>query len=526
MVFSLLGIIWVQLIWVENAVAVRNDLFRRSVYNSLQETARSIEASRQMEFYRRMMIADSLFQSQADDFIRSALNDPSAILHQKSGYSGPSIPPYMSAGETYSFQITGDENGLILSGDYRSWTEDSVAPEGAPQFRTGRSEVPFRSGAGLNEENVQQWLARKSDELRRTGEQMLSEIYNWELSTGADMNLINLTLRNQLSNAGIDTPFEFAIIEDGRIIDGVMSSSSEREMLASGFSVGLFSDRLIRNNTRLSVIFPKMTGFILGSMSLILGASMLFSLIIMLTFSLSIFLILRQKKISEMKSDFINNMTHEFKTPIATISLAADTISNPKIINDQERIKHFISLIKKENKRMNKQVETILQISSLERKEMEFSFVDIDIHDIIRHSIEIIGIQVEERNGNIFFYPEAENPILSGDAEHLTNLVHNLLDNANKYSEEEPEITLRTESRGEYMMISVEDRGIGMSKSVQSRIFERFYRQASGNVHNVKGFGLGLSYVRAIVEAHEGRIEVYSEPGKGTRFELFLPYTR
>ena len=526
MVFSLLGIIWVQLIWVENAVKVRNDLFRRSVYNSLQETARSIETSRQMEFYRRMMIADSLFQSQADDFIRSALIDPLAIPQQKSGNSVPLIPPYVSMGESYSFSITGDGNEMIFSGDYKRWTDDSIAHEVTPQYRSERSEVPFRLGAGLNEQAVQQWLARKSEELRRTGEQMLSEIYNWELSTGADMNLINVTLRNQLSNAGIDTPFEFAIIEDGRIIDGVMSTSSEREMLASDFSVGLFSDRLIRNNTRLSVIFPKMNGFILGSMSLILGASMLFSLIIMLTFSLSIFLILRQKKISEMKSDFINNMTHEFKTPIATISLAADTISNPKIINDQEKIKHFISLIKKENRRMNKQVETILQISSLERKEMEFSFADINIHDIIRHSIEIIGIQVEERNGNIFFYPEADNPVLSGDTEHLTNLVHNLLDNANKYSEGEPEITIRTESRGEYMMISVEDRGIGMSKSVQTRIFERFYRQASGNVHNVKGFGLGLSYVRAIVEAHEGRIEVYSEPGKGTRFELFLPYTR
>ena len=524
MVFSLLGIIWVQLIWVENAITVRNDLFRRSVYNSLQETARSIETSRQMEFYRRMMIADSLFQSQADDFIRSAMNDSMAVLHQESGYSAPLIPPYRSTGEAYSFRITGDGNGMIFSGDYKSWSEDSVAPEGETQLSTGRSEVPFRFGAGLNEQAVQQWLARKSEELRRTGEQMLSEIYNWELSTGADMALINKTLSNQLSNAGIDTPFEFAIIEEGRIIDGLMNSSSEQEMLASGFSVGLFSDRLIRNNTRLSVIFPKKTGFILGSMSLILGASMLFSLIIMLTFSLSMFLILRQKKISEMKSDFINNMTHEFKTPIATISLAADTISNPRIINDQERIKHFISLIKKENRRMNKQVETILQISSLDRKEMEFSFADIDIHDIIRHSIEIIGIQVEERNGNIFFYPEAQNPVLSGDAEHLTNLMHNLLDNANKYSEEEPEITIRTEERGEYLMVSVEDRGIGMSKSVQSRIFERFYRQTSGNVHNVKGFGLGLSYVRAIVEAHEGRIEVYSEPGNGTRFELYLPF--
>jgi two-component system phosphate regulon sensor histidine kinase PhoR len=526
MVFSLLGIIWVQLIWVENAVTVRNDLFRRSVYNALQETANRIETSRQMEFYRRMMTADSLFQSEANDFIRSALNNPASGGRKAPDFSGLPFPPYSYSGESYSFRITGDGNGVTLSGDYQRWGGDSLVSEEAPEFRRGDNEVPYRIGAGMDEQLVQEWLARKSEELRRTGEQMLSEIYNWELSTGADMQLINNTLRSQLTNAGIDTPFEFAIIENGDIIDGVMGSTSERDMLASGFSVGLFSDRLIRNNTRLSVVFPKMTGFILGSMSLILGASLLFSLIIMLTFTLSMFLIIRQKKISEMKSDFINNMTHEFKTPIATISLAADTISNPKIINDQERVKHFISLIKKENRRMNKQVETILQISSLDRREMEFVFSDVDIHDIIRHSIEIIGIQVEEKKGNIFFYPEAVRPVIVGDSEHLTNLVHNLLDNANKYSEGEPEITVRTETRGDYLVLSVEDRGIGMSKSVQTRIFERFYRQASGNVHNVKGFGLGLSYVRAIVEAHEGRIEVFSEPGRGTRFEVFLPYTR
>jgi two-component system phosphate regulon sensor histidine kinase PhoR len=359
MVFSLLGIIWVQLIWVENAVTVRNDLFRRSVYNALQETANRIETSRQMEFYRRMMTADSLFQSQANDFIRSALNDPDPDSRQGSDISGLPFPPYGYAGESYSFRITGDGNGVTLSGDYQRWTEDSVMSAGTPDFMQESRDVPYRPGTGMDERVVQEWLARKSEELRRTGEQMLSEIYNWELSTGADMELINNTLGNQLSNAGIETPYEFAIIENGAVIDGVMSSASEKDLLASGFSVGLFSDRLIRNNTRLSVVFPRMTGFILGSMSLILGASLLFSLIIMLTFTLSMYLIIRQKKISEMKSDFINNMTHEFKTPIATISLAADTISNPRVINDQERVKHFISLIKKENRRMNKQVETL-----------------------------------------------------------------------------------------------------------------------------------------------------------------------
>ena len=224
-----------------------------------------------------------------------------------------------------------------------------------------------------------------------------------------------------------------------------------------------------------------------------------------------------------MKSDFINNMTHEFKTPIATISLAADTIANSKIIGDEKQVRHFVGMIKKENVRMNKQVENILQISTLDKSEMEFSFEELDLTSIIQLSIDTISIQVEGRGGAIFFYPEADNSIIEGDPEHLTNLIHNLLDNANKYSPEKPEITIRTQNVAGSLKVSVEDAGMGMNKSVQSKIFARFYREAGGNVHNVKGFGLGLSYVKAIVEAHSGTIEVWSEVVKGTRFDVYLP---
>jgi len=180
-------------------------------------------------------------------------------------------------------------------------------------------------------------------------------------------------------------------------------------------------------------------------------------------------------------------------------------------------------MIKKENARMNKQVENILQISSLDKSDMEFNFSEVDMHSVVKRSIETIEIQVEGRKGNIFFYPEAADPVVYGDREHLTNLVHNLLDNANKYSAGEPEITLSTANKNGHFILSVSDKGIGMSRTVQSRIFDRFYRQSRGNIHNVKGFGLGLSYVKAIVDAHKGDIKVYSELGKGTTFEVFLP---
>jgi two-component system phosphate regulon sensor histidine kinase PhoR len=181
-------------------------------------------------------------------------------------------------------------------------------------------------------------------------------------------------------------------------------------------------------------------------------------------------------------------------------------------------------MIKKENSRMNKKVETILQIASLDKKEIEFKFENVSLHTIIGHAIETIEIQVHQRNGNIKLQLNAAKPFIYGDSEHLTNLVSNLLDNAIKYSPEKPVITITTENAEKGIILSVEDKGIGMTKAVQSKIFERFYRQSSGNVHDVKGFGLGLNYARSIIEAHKGNINVFSEPGKGTRFEIFLPF--
>jgi two-component system phosphate regulon sensor histidine kinase PhoR len=273
----------------------------------------------------------------------------------------------------------------------------------------------------------------------------------------------------------------------------------------------------------LSVIFPARTNYVLGQTIWLLGGSLAFSLFIVATFGLSLFFIIRQKKISEMKSDFINNMTHEFKTPIATISLAADTISNPKVINDESKVLQFVGMIKKENNRMNKKVETILQIASLDKKEIQFKFENISMHTIIEHVLDTMDIQIQQKKGNVIKTYNAEDPVIYGDQEHLSNLVNNLLDNAVKYSPETPEIAIKTWNVDHGFVFSVEDKGIGMTKAVQSKIFERFYRQTSGNVHDVKGFGLGLNYARAIIDAHKGTIHVISEPGKGSKFEVYLP---
>lgn len=515
MLVSLTGIIWVQIIWINNAVRVRNDLFNRSVFNSLQSTARKIESSRQLGFYERMMVADSLLQSQADEM------QTIPFAGSPAGSDGMQAPSGLRGrGEIYSFQLTDDGENIKVLGDYQEYLIGDSNTQDIPGYRF---ELMETEPLNIDQKRFRTWLMQKSADLRQMGDRMISELYDWELNSRADKNEILSVLYSELANSGISTPFEFAIIENNRIIDGIYESASPSDLISSNYTVNLFNDRLIRRNARISVVFPERKNYILSSMSFLLGGSMLFSLIILITFALSIFFIIRQKRISDMKSDFINNMTHEFKTPIATISLAADTISNPKIINDESRVKHFISMIKKENRRMNKQVENILQISSLDRSEMEFNYSEIDMHSIIKRSIETIEIQVEGRNGNIFFYPEAGDPIVYGDREHLTNLVHNLLDNANKYSVNEPEITLTTCNKNGYFVVSVADKGMGMTKSVQSKIFDRFYRQTSGNIHNIKGFGLGLSYVKAIVDAHNGDIKVFSESGKGTTFEVYLP---
>jgi two-component system phosphate regulon sensor histidine kinase PhoR len=227
-----------------------------------------------------------------------------------------------------------------------------------------------------------------------------------------------------------------------------------------------------------------------------------------------------------MKTDFINNMTHEFKTPIATISVAADSIENEKVIGYPDKIKYFTALIKKENTRMNRQVEDILTIARLDKQDFEFRWEPVDIHSIIKDAIEGIGLQVEKRNGEIIPDFDAANTVVTCDKMHCTNVFYNLFDNAVKYSAGPPVIKVSTKNNANGVMVYVEDNGIGMSKSVQTKVFERFYRKTTGNIHNVKGFGLGLSYVKAVVEATGGFINLKSEQGKGSRFSIFLPFIK
>lgn len=502
MVLSLGGIIWVQVTWIGNAIKVRNDQFDFFVINSLRNTAHELESTRRMSFLNnRYLSGHPLFPTVTTQ------PDTSSV----SSFSG-------------SVTIGG---GFITNQDS---VEITISANDNPPVTM---RVPMESSVNGNDQSVvvstddyMNWVQHQAGEFQSMSNRLISEMYNWEQDRKINKDELNGILKKELLASGIETPYEFAVLRNDSIVDGVISKVRAKEFKASPYQVNLFSDGLVRKGETISVVFPRRTNYVLGSIGLILGGSAIFSLIIISTFALSLYFIITQKKISEMKSDFINNMTHEFKTPIATISLAADTIANNKVIADESKVRHFIGMIKKENDRMNRQVETILQIATLDKREMDFNFKEIDFHDVIRHAIDTVEIQVTERKGVIMRHLDAENSILKGDNEHLRNLVHNLLDNANKYSENKPEITLSTSNNDKGIILVVSDKGIGMSKAVQSRIFERFYRQTSGNIHNVKGFGLGLNYVKAIIDAHEGTISVESEPGKGSTFTVFLPFNR
>jgi len=275
----------------------------------------------------------------------------------------------------------------------------------------------------------------------------------------------------------------------------------------------------------LVVVIPNIKSLVYRSLQWRIATSIAFTIIILAAFSLTVRTMLRQKKLAKIKNDFINNMTHEFKTPIATISLAVDAMRNEKVLEDREKISYFNSIIKEENQRMNRQVETILKASQLEKQEVDLNLKPVHIHEVIKDVVDNFALQLEDRKGKVELTLDAQNDTIEADEVHLSNLVNNLVDNALKYSKENipPVVKLSTHSNGKKFSLKIEDNGIGMTRDTLKKIFERFYRAHTGNIHNVKGFGLGLSYVKTMVEAHDGDIKAESILGKGSTFTVDLP---
>lgn len=247
------------------------------------------------------------------------------------------------------------------------------------------------------------------------------------------------------------------------------------------------------------------------------------TLIVFIFSAISLYIMLRQKRLSEVKSDFINNMTHELKTPISTISLSSEVLLRPEIVNEPERLQQYVHIIQHENQRLRNQVDRVLQLAALDKRKMELKEETIDIHQLLKRIIESFSLNIKERGGSLTSDLRATKAEVTGDRVHLTNIFFNLLDNANKYSPETPTIHVSTQNKPNCLLVTIADNGVGMDKEAQRHIFDKFYRVPTGNLHDVKGFGLGLFYVKMMVEEHHGTIIVKSTPGKGSTFEVKLP---
>ena len=386
--------------------------------------------------------------------------------------------------------------------------------------------------------------------LKRPNEGWSAGLRNYELSSipyllkpeakleAIDLKKLDGYIRQAFDSKGLILDYDYGVYSmkladfssvNGHFIANVgIGASSHQEtdlnriLHNTAYSIPLFENGETEVGA-LKVNFPSKRSFILSSIWLPLLGSLLFTGLIAFCFIYTVMVVFRQKQVSEMKTDFINNMTHEFKTPIATISLASDSILSPSIINNEDKIKRFLGIIKQENTRMLNQVEKVLQMARIDKREFELNLTKVNVHDTITKAVENSRLKVEVKDGTIETKLSAGIAEIDADQNHLSNVINNLLDNAVKYSTETPHIVVTTRNVNDSIEIAVQDNGIGMTKESQKYIFNKFYRVHTGNRHDVKGFGLGLSYVKALAEAHRGEVSVKSELGKGSTFILKIP---
>ena len=508
MSISLIGIITVQLYWINNALASKKQQFKNDVQKSLGSVAERINTKEKDIFEKKLenILSQQVLANEAQ--IKSLFFQEIDTLNNQKISFGSTILE-----ENFEIPVDFLDNDTIIV-----------------KRVTGKKDF-FQSKIIRGPDN----LFTSSDEKRYSFTKRLSNLEKSQISEWfKDYNTIkpihqrvsnrelNETIKDELKRRNIDLDFKY----------GVYSSDGLATKLKSGYytvnkqNSYLYPLFFSSNNDPeyiLYVTFPKKNNHILSGISDILLLSLFFIFIIIIAFSSSLYQLIKQKKISEIKTDFINNMTHEFKTPIATINLALDSIKNPKIISDNEKVMRYVKMIRDENKRMHNQVENVLRISRLEKNQLNISKEIIDIHEVIEDAINHVSLIIDNKGGKIDIHFKALSSDLPGNEFHLTNVIVNMLENSIKYSNGIPIIDVYTESTNKFFIIKIKDEGIGMSKAVQKNVFEKFYREQRGNIHDVKGHGLGLAYVKEIVDKHHGTVFVESEKGKGSIFTVKLP---
>ena len=529
MSISLIGIIAVQLLWIRNAIEVKEAQFDRATIQAMNDAIIQVESYDAAHYISNnvklknsedsdsftLVSADSLFDIKLND---SIFNEFIYINNKGEDHSDKTkVIVSVTSSDTSSFKLKKDESGRV-------WTSKTelISPTKEELHIIAEAEEIEILPAPHKQKNIEYRFSTIS----RAVKQLVFEYATEEESIKSRLDLARLDkiIRSELHNKSLPMNFDYAITNDK--IDStyiVKSENFKDEYLDSKYKVNVFPHDLSQKSSFLILSFPDKNAHLFKSVYVLSLGSLFFTIIIVITFSLTIYFILKQKKVSEIKTDFINNMTHEFKTPIATISLATDSINNPKIINNEDQVQFYTGIIKEENRRMNAQVENILQMSLIDKKELELNIKTHNIHALIEKALQNINLHIATKNGVISSNLEATNTNALVDEIHFINVLNNLFDNAIKYSAKAPMITLSSENHEDEIRIRIQDQGMGMSNDKLKKIFDKFYRVQMGNIHNIKGFGLGLSYVKAVLDSFKGRIEVQSEPGKGSTFIVILP---
>jgi len=508
MSIALIGIISVQVFWIKNTIQITEEQFTSNVRFALARVSEDIRQREFNDFYNQF--ADRYKEGEkldAADIKKFIFEKVDTVKNERFTYSQSIIE------QNYKVPTEFFENDSVFFKEIFSKEEFVIKKE--PYFNGGEDLVD------LPEERITK--VGRFVKAEKAYVEREFDVYTSQLPVHQRVsnNEITIRLDRELKRKGIETAFKYGIYSNGLATQ--VKSGYFRKEAGKSYMVPMFADADGNSNFQLYVSFPEKKNFILSSISKILVLSAIFILIIIMAFVTALYQLIKQKQISEIKTDFINNMTHEFKTPIATINLALDAIKNPKIIEDKEKVNRYVKMIRDENKRMHAQVENVLRISKLEKNQLDVSKEKIDIHDIIEEAVTHVELLVKDKGGFIKQNLKASITEILGNHFHMTNVIVNILDNAIKYSLEAPKISISTENTAKSITIKVNDQGIGMGKNVQKNIFKKFYREETGNIHNVKGHGLGLSYVKKIVEIHQGDVYVESEKGVGSTFTIKLP---
>lgn len=344
-----------------------------------------------------------------------------------------------------------------------------------------------------------------------------------------DSNLLEYLLKSEFEKRNIKHDFEYGVYdcssEKMRYGDYVSLQTAAENKAVQSVNEKVKTKKLPAYSHyayQFGVQFPNREGHLINQMG-IWSFSSVVLLVVILFFGYTLFVILKQKRLSEIQKDFINNMTHEFKTPISTIAVSTEVLKDPNIVHQPERLLNYTTIIEKENTRLKQQVDRVLQMARLDREDIGLKKETVDVHQIIQDAIRNISTSLHERQGTIDCELNATRHIIEADKLHLTNVLYNLIDNAIKYCKSSPHIVIRTKDSQRNLLLEVEDNGIGISAEHQKRVFQKFFRVPTGNVHDVKGFGIGLNYVRSIIEAHKGSIKLESDLGKGCTFKISIP---